>query len=191
MSTPDPLARIWLTYKTRMHAERRYQRYALFSHLSLSWYAFLGIVFSIYQTNFSQYLGDNGASQAYLVISVLTFGLSLIIYGFKFDEAARVHRDCYLRMQAIWQSSDSEPEKLQKYSLILDQYPNHAPRDWKDLLFESWLSNRALRDTQGNEIYFSQVQIGVCIARRILWFTSLAAIFLLPVAIGIYWLLND
>lgn len=63
-----PMARIWLTYKTRIISEKRFKSYALVSHLALTWYAFLSIVFSIFQTNIAKTLGAEGATQASLVV---------------------------------------------------------------------------------------------------------------------------
>ncbi len=187
MAEPDHLARIWLTYKTRIISEQRFNNYALVSHLALSWYAFLSIVFSIYQSNLAKSLGEVGANQASLVISVLTFGLSLVIYGFKFEDAARTHRDCYLRMQSIYQSDDSNERKLEDYRKLLDHYPNHASRDYSDLLFDGWRSGRVLKGTDGLPIKFSNSDAAVCYARRVLWIVFIAIVFGLPPVLGVYW----
>lgn len=174
------MARIWLTYKTRMHSEARYKNYALVSHLALTWYAFLSIVFSIYQENISEHLGSSGANQASLVISVLTFGLSLIIYGFRFEDNARTHRDCYLRMQSVYQSSDADHDKLDQYRKLLDHYPNHSNRDYQRLLLDGWKSGRPLTDTSGNNIKFEGIDAFREYAFIALNYILLAMIFIVP-----------
>ncbi len=189
MTAPSPIARIWLTYKTRIVSERRYQSYAIVSHIALSWYAFLTIGFSIYQDRFALYLGAGGANQASLIMSVLTFGLSLIIYGFKFDDAARMQRDCYLKMQSIYQSSEAIDVKLESYRMLLEHYPNHADRDYRQVLFDAWEAGRILTDTEGNPIKFGILNIVACYLRGAAWYGFLILIFAMPSALGLFWIL--
>ncbi|MES2337107.1 MAG: SLATT domain-containing protein [Pseudomonadota bacterium] len=185
MSASPEIARIWLTYKTRIISERRLKAYALVSHLALSWYAFLSIVLTIYQNNLAAQLGATAATQASLVISVLTFGLSLIIYGFKFEESARTFRECYLRMQSIYQSAEPDSVKLSEYSRALDHYPNHASRDYEAMLFETWKAGRTLYGTDGQPIAFGIARILASYARTFLWIASLAIIFGGPLVIAV------
>jgi predicted membrane channel-forming protein YqfA (hemolysin III family) len=184
MSTPQPLANIWLTYKTRINSERRYLHYEVVSYLAMSWYSFICIVYSIYQYKFYKTLGVDGASQASLVMSVLTFGLSLVIYGFKFGDCARVHRDCYLRMQSIYQSRQSDEDKIEEYRLMLDQYPNHADRDYQDLLFDAWKAGEPLQKTDGEDIKFGYYQIIGCQLRHLIWHLFVILVFGLPPVLG-------
>ena len=184
MSTPQPVARIWLTYKTRIISERPYQHYELVSYLAMSWYSFLNIVYSIYQYKFIKALGADGVGQAALVMSILTFGLSLVIYGFKFGNCASVHRDCYLRMQSIYQSKRSDEDKLEEYRLVLDQYPNHADRDYQEMLFDAWKAGRTLQGTDGEDIKFGDCQIIACQLRHLTWHLFIALIFGLPPFLG-------
>lgn len=184
----DAMARIWLTYKARIISEKRFNRYAVISHLALTWYAFLSIVFSIYQTDIAKTLGVVGANQASLVMAVLTFGLSLVIYGFKFEDAARVHRECYLRMQSLYQSSKSDEIKLEEYRKLLDHFPNHSSGDYQELLFSGWKSGRSLSGTDGNPIKFNYKDAVVVYLNRSISFSLFALIFIIPSALIIYWL---
>ena len=183
-----PMARIWLTYKTRIISEKRFKSYALVSHLALTWYAFLSIVFSIFQINIAKTLGAEGATQASLVVSVLTFGLSLIIYGFRFEEYAGVHRDCYLRMQNVYQSNDSDSVKLDKYRKLLDHYPNHSTRDYQKFLLSGWKSQKPITGTDGLPIKFD----GLDAAKEYLIDTVkvvlLVLIFAFPFVLIAYWI---
>lgn len=189
MATPNPTNRIWLTYKTRMVTEKRFKRYALISHLAMSWYAFLSIVFSIYQDRFALALGVDGANKAALVISVLTFGLSLIIYGFKYEDSANVFRECYLKMQSIYQSTDLDDVKSKNYLSVLDQFPNHSDRDWKEMIFENWRAGRKVTGTDGNDIVLNWRAITIGYGHYGIRYGIIAAIFLMPLALG-YWSLQ-
>jgi len=185
------MARIWLTYKTRIIAESRFNIYALVSHLALAWYAFLAIAFSIYQPNIAKVIGTEGANQISLVISVLTFGLSLVIYGFKFEESARVHRDCYLRMQSLYQSAEPDAKKLDDYRILLDHYPNHATKDYEELLFDAWKAGRVLNGTDGLPIKFSWLSITKVYVRHAAQLAFLAVVFGAPLVIGFRLLSSD
>jgi hypothetical protein len=184
----EPMARIWLTYKTRIISEKRFKGYALVSHLALTWYAFLSIVFSIFQTNIAKTLGVEGATQASLVIAVLTFGLSLIIYGFKFEEYARVHRDCYLRMQSVYQSNSTDDVKLDEYRKLLEHYPNHSARDYQRFLMAGWKADRVLIGTDGKAIKFDSIDAAKEYLIHTFEILSLVLIFAFPFALITYWI---
>ena len=184
----DPMARIWTTYKTRILSEQRFNKYAVASHLALTWYAFLSIVFSIYQGDIAKTLGEPGASQASLVMAVMTFGLSLVIYGFKFEDSARTHRDCYLKMQSIFQSTEPDQSKLHEYRKLLEHFPNHATRDYRQLLFNGWRAGALVTDTQGNAVPFDGKDAALVYARYILNIVAIIIIFLVPLALITYWL---
>jgi hypothetical protein len=64
-------------------------------------------------------------------LSVASFSLSLILYGFKFDERANLFRECYLKLQDLYNSNKSEDEESVRYADILGQYPNHSEYDFK------------------------------------------------------------
>lgn len=184
--TTDPIARIWLTYKTRIISERRYKRYAIISHLALSWYAFLSIVFSIYQDRFAQSLGVVGASQAALVMSVLTFGLSLVIYGLRFDDLARIHRECYITMQKLYQSHVSDDAKLESYGNLLEHYPNHSDSDYDDLLFDAWRFGRTLNGTDGQPILFGWRKVLASYFRHFIRNCIIFLLFAVPLGFSLF-----
>ncbi|MEG3146447.1 SLATT domain-containing protein [Sphingomonas sp. RT2P30] len=185
MSDTQKISRIWLTYKARINSERRFRRYALLSHLGLSWYAFLSIVFSIYQGSVATKIGESSASQTSLIISVLTFGLSLVIYGFKFDDVANQHRDCYLRMQAIYKSQCDAQTKLNQYHDLLIHYPNHSTSDYDNLLFDAWKRGDAISNEDG-KITLGTYVVVVGSMRLLLNFLLSVILFLFPLAIWLW-----
>jgi hypothetical protein len=148
MATEPDISRIWLTYKTRMNSERRLSRFAVLAHLAITWYSFLLIVMSVFQLQIERAAGTDIASFA-IVLSVLLFGLSLIFYGFRFEEKASQFRECYLSLQKLYQSDGSSAEKLREYHRTLDRYPNHSERDYDRLVFDSWRRGTEIYNTDG------------------------------------------
>ena len=173
------LSRIWLTYKARINSERRYRRYALASHLALSWYAFLSIGFSIYQDDVANKIGISSANKLSLITSILTFGLSLIIYGFKFEDSANIFRDCYLRLQSIYQSGSDGQKKLNAYQDLLDHYPNHSKNDYEDVLFDAWRAGDRLENSKG-VIPIPNRIIVQGYFRKAVWYFLICVVFMAP-----------
>lgn len=148
MSDSSELAPLWLTAKARINSERRLRSYAVLSHLLLTWYAFWTIVFSVYQDNVGSKIGPVEASKLGIILSVLTFGLSLVISGFKFEERASVYRGCYLKLQALYRSNAQE-DKLSIYHQILEHYPNHSNGDNDRVIFDGWLRAQPVSNSKG------------------------------------------
>ncbi|MFZ2469318.1 MAG: SLATT domain-containing protein [Parvibaculum sedimenti] len=132
--------KIWTTYKCRMNAERRYRSYNLLSHLLTSYYSLLLIFLSIFS---DQILSNHQLAQGLgIALSVAVFSLSLVLYGFHFSETADKHRECYLKLQGLYDGGNP-PELAAKYDEIKHQYPNHSPRDYRDLIVETVLNGHS------------------------------------------------
>lgn len=139
---------IWITSKTRINAESRYRSYSLWSHLLFSYYAFLLIVTSVFSASLSSKLFY--FSELNICISVALFASSLIIYGFRFEELAGKHRDCYLRLDSLLSEVIDNDKKLEKYSEILAGYPNHTSHDYDSILMDQiFWKKRELWNSQG------------------------------------------
>lgn len=135
---------VWLTLKSRMHAENRYKSYSLVSHLLLSYYALIMIFISIFSNNLPPYLP---LTQINIALSTAILSASLIIYGFKFGETAQLHRECYLRLQRLLALVDDEKILVEKYHEIISGYPNHSTNDYDDLVIDRTLTKKG---TLGN-----------------------------------------
>lgn len=145
MNAPD-LSPIWLTAKTRMVAEKRLRLWAVVAHLALSWFSFCLIAASVWAA-FNDV--DWRYNAANILLSVFVFGLTLILYGFRFEERAGQFRECYLKLQAIDRGSLADQQKLDKYHELLANYPNHSESDWDTVLFNSWIGNYQLTNSSG------------------------------------------
>jgi len=138
---------IWLTSKTRMHAERRFKKYNLISHMLLSYYALLLITLSIFSDTIATSIP---ISKINLALSAAIFGASLVVHGFKFGETAQLHRECYLRLQRLISLEDDEQKLNEKYHEIIVGYPNHSARDFDDLIFERvFIKKEPLHNAEG------------------------------------------
>lgn len=178
MSDRNELAPLWLTAKARINSERRLRAYALISHLLLTWYAFWSIVFSVYQSKIGGAIGDVAASNLGIILSVLTFGLSLVISGFKFEERASTYRECYLKLQSLYRNKDAE-NRLSTYHDLLDHYPNHSTSDNDRVIFDGWLRNQRVSNSNGL-IPVTVLLVATQIARRLAAWIITAVLFLAP-----------
>ncbi|HJP67697.1 MAG TPA: SLATT domain-containing protein [Sphingomicrobium sp.] len=176
----DPTAPIWLTYKSRMNAERRLHRYGVVAHLAISWYSFLLIVFGIFQSKINIATGTDVSPLA-IVLSVLVFGLSLIFYGFRFEERAAKYRDCYLTLQRLYRSGAAVSKKMREYTTLLERYPNHSETDFEQVVFESWRRATSIENAEG-PIFVTKSLILKGYARMVSWWLLLVIAFGGPLA---------
>jgi len=87
---------------------------------------------------FSENLNANFPSQSYNIIaSVFILSITLIIFGFRFGETAAQHRECYLKIQSLINSSKQKSELQEEYNKILCAYPNHSEFDYKNFIIKS------------------------------------------------------
>lgn len=178
MSNSDELAPLWLTAKARINSERRLRGYAVLSHLLLTWYAFWSIVFSVYQDNIGEKIGSVEASKLGVILSVLTFGLSLVISGFKFEERASVYRECYLKLQALYRAK-ADDNKMVMYHQILEHYPNHTNSDNDKVKFDGWLGKQPVSNSRG-PIPVTKVLIVTQVARLVGKWVLVLVLFAAP-----------
>lgn len=127
-----------------MISEKRYQRYDLMSHLFLSYMSALVIFASIFSQELAAAVPQ--FHKIAIVLSLALFTTSIIIYGFRFSDRATAYRHCYLKLQSLEESFDSQPDPASAYDRILAAYPNHAQSDYEDLILNRTLfANRKLQ----------------------------------------------
>lgn len=180
--------RIWKTYKTRMHSEKRYRLYDRVSHLMLSYYTLCLISYSIVEIgrpNTVPYF-----DVAALILTVLIFACSLIVWGFQFAATANSYRDCYLELQQLYFNFQNTKKDNDAYVAILRKYPNHSDRDYQTLLI---LQKHYYGEpvTEGGKIIpIPRAQIAYFVCRWIFFWFSTIAVFGLPLAPAA-WVIND
>ncbi len=141
---------IWLTSKSRIHAEMRYRRYDLVAHLLLSWLSLSVIAWSVVRGSITVTAPlDTYAA----ILSVFVFAFSVIIFGFSFGETAAQHRECYLKLQKLQDSKLDDDEINRQYHEILGGYGNHNSWDYDTLILDRTLYRRHdMWDRNGQKI---------------------------------------
>lgn len=123
---------IWITYKIRMNSEARYKSYSLASHMWMSCFTFALITYSVFSDQYKLLIPN--LDKVNICLSIASFSLSLILYGFKFDERANLFRECYLKLQSLYKADAEISDINREYAAILSQYPNHTENDYKDTI---------------------------------------------------------
>lgn len=157
--------KIWLTAHARMVSEQRYRQYDLASHLFLSYMSLLMIVSVIYSNELQGRIPH--FEKISLIISLLIFSTSLIMYGFKFSETASSYRECYLKLQSMLNSFDSYSDAGSKYDEILSACRNHASADFEALVIERTLFKKCGLSSGGKEIRWDILMLLKYITRRL------------------------
>ncbi len=157
---------IWITSKVRMVAERRYKKYAFWSHILLTYYALMVIIISLLERSNGD-ISENTIFLNYnIVISIILLIFTLITYGFKFEEQSYRHRDCYLRLQRLLKTRgrSSTVKVHEKYMDILEGYPNHADIDYEVFLYNHIIVQKKELTFSGNKVKltcYNWISIGV------------------------------
>jgi hypothetical protein len=184
MTEINPQEKIYLTYKTRMTTEARLRKTALTSHVLLSWYSACLIILSVIEIS-SDFVVEN-SSMISAGVSLVTFALSLFIYGERYSERADQFKGCYLKLQRLYESQMDAGEKMREYSDILENYENQSDNDYDNMLFDAFLRGQSLSNARG------PVRVSVPTFIRILvWRLFIAALvialFIAPIVAGFLW----
>lgn len=176
--------KIYLTYKTRMTTEARLREKAFLSNAFLAWYSFTLIVFSLMDIS-SKFLITN-FSMISAVVSIAIFAMSLFLYGQRYTERADQFRECYLKLQSLYQSELSMAVKMTKYSEIIALYENQSDRDFDEMVFDCYLRGQVLQNSVGI-LKISRSILLLVATRRLFRAILVCSIFLIPVLFGILW----
>ncbi|WP_425248547.1 SLATT domain-containing protein [Chelativorans salis] len=172
---------IWLTSRTRMEAERRLLLYGKISHLVISYYSIILIIFNVFSNFFEErytyYYEIN------IALSVIILCGSLISHGFRFEKTAASHRDCYLKLQELFSSPLTGQEKDSRYSQILYGYPNHGTQDYNNMIVREILFFKKNLANSTGPILLSKYNIVSFFVWKALLVISVAAVFLIPVVL--------
>ena len=123
-----------------MEAETRFSRYDLVSHALLSWYSLCLLSYSVFEYQ----------KELLTIMSAAILVLSSIIWGMRFGESASSHRSCYLELEKLYGSEDSQTEKQAKYQEIIGRYRNHSKFDYDSVLNQRIaISKRIVRGREG------------------------------------------
>jgi hypothetical protein len=115
-----------------MISERKALRNQNVSYLLVTYYSLFTVILSVFADFYSQFY--RLLDQIGLSASVVVLVASLVAGGFRFEARAYMFRECYLKLQKLEGKNIGDEEKLIEYLEIIDIYPNHAEKDYYDLI---------------------------------------------------------
>ncbi|MDT7536077.1 SLATT domain-containing protein [Sphingobium sp. SA2] len=177
MTTHPRTEKIYITYKTRMTTEARLRLTGKVSHLLLSWYSFWIIAISVIELS-GKYTFAN-SQVVVTAMSVLIFGLSLFIYGERYDDKANQFRNCYLDLQELYESSLDENAKMEQYAKILRIYENQSDRDYDNMLFDARIRGQSLNNAQG-KLSITNEMFVILLVKRLSVLIAVTLLFIAP-----------
>ncbi len=179
MTDYNPESKIYLTYKTRMSAEAKLRQTGRWLNNLISWYSFWLIIISLSQITdvYQIYQADF----IFAACSIGLFGLSLFVNGERYFEKADQFRNCYLEMQAVFESPLATNAKMKKYAEIRNKYENQKHEDYDDMLFDAWMRDQDLENAIG-PVKITWKRAVIVLARRAMRYGFFLALFLFPVA---------
>lgn len=168
---------IWITSHSRMVAEKRYREYDNVSSFLLSWLSLSVLAWAV--------VHNSAAPNVFLdtytaLISVFVFAFSIITFGFRFGETAVLHRECYLRLQKLHDSQDTEEKVISQYHEILAGYANQGDSDFNTLVIQRTLfTKREIRGGDGQPIVWTNAMLGGFLARKATFWLGVLVVFVL------------
>ncbi|WP_346897587.1 SLATT domain-containing protein [uncultured Roseibium sp.] len=170
---------IWITSRVRMIAERKALRNQNASFLAVTYYSLFSVILSIFSGFYSKLYA--ALDDIILSSSVVVLVASLVAAGFRLQDKASAFRECYLKLQSLYDEELSDQEKKGKYREIMMDFPNHAPKDYADLLVNHiFLEGKSLT-SGGKELKYTKIMFVSFFLRAALYWGMLAILFLGPV----------
>jgi hypothetical protein len=160
-----------MTAEAKLRATGRWLNYLII------WYSFCLIIISL-----SEVIGFYKIYQANFIFagcSIGLFGLSLFVSGERYFEKADQFRNCYLDLQALFQSSLATENKMKRYAEILKKYENQRGDDYDDMLFDAWMRDQSLKNAEG-PVKITYTRAGIVMVRRGLRYGFFMALFMFP-----------
>ena len=156
--------KIWLTSKSRVYSEERIRRYSITAHLLLTYMSVLMIVVSVFSDELRETVPY--FEKIRISLSVLLLAGSLVILNARFPEKAEIFRKCYLELDELYRNFEKESDPAQKYAEILSLCPNHAGRDYKNMVVDKTLLEGKKLHSGDEEIRCTKAMIMMRFARH-------------------------
>lgn len=176
--------RIWITERCHMKAEKRSRFLELYFHIVLASFALASIGVSVLNHDNIDALKESILS----FTSITTLCLSLLIFGFKFGEAAANHRSCYLALQKLRATKHDDHLSMEKAFIeILGHYPNHTYGDYMRLAVSNiWGPVQNLESPPGERVVLDRWDRIVYAGGWLLARISLVVFALMPLVMALY-----
>jgi len=173
---------IWITERCHMRAEKRKRFLEHYFHVTLALYALASIAISVFQSSPT----TANLPSIMTFTAICTLSISLLIFGFKFGEAAAQHRTCYLELQKLRLEQGDDPQET-TYINILGHHPNHSSADYMAVAVSNIFSpQQRLTDSNGNHIQLSSFDR---LSYSLYWVVIRAAglaFFVSPILLALY-----
>lgn len=169
--------KIWITAKVRMISEYRRSNINNILWVIGLYYSFISLVIHLFNNTFykDHYSAEFGALCS--MVGLLTPLLSL---GLDFSVLADKYRSCYLQLQKLLLDNSSD-NVAQKYSEILDFFPNHTPQDYTDFVVKhTWIEGKSLTDCLDNPVVATRVMLLTWLIRKVLFWGLVGLVAVLP-----------
>lgn len=175
--------KIWITSRVRMIAEKRLLQYNNWSLFLLAYYSVFTVVLSVFPNYFrSFYTYFDGIAVA---ASVAVLVASLVVGGFRFERTASLYRDCYLSLQRLYEDEGDISAKQKTYADILVVCPNHSDGDYYDFLVTHIVLDGKKVSSAGEQVKCTRYMIFSFFWRRIVFWTLIALLLLIPLAFAV------
>ncbi|WP_454849565.1 SLATT domain-containing protein [Rhizobium binxianense] len=170
---------IWITSRVRMIAERKSLRNQNISFLAVTYYSVFSVILSIFNDYYDK--PYPALNEINLSASIVVLVASLVAAGFRLEARAGAFRECYLKLQRLYDEELSEAQKKMKYREIMLDFPNHSPRDYADLLVNHILLEEKELTSGGKTSMYTRFMAISFFTRNLLYWMMLAVLFLGPV----------
>lgn len=176
----DPLGNIWITSRVRMDAHAKFARLDRLSHITLTMYSVVLLGFSVFQGHLANTPLGPYTSEVSIVLSVSILCASLVVWGLRFGERARDHRDCYLALQKLYEADLDAGEKKAEYQRILERFPNHSNLDFERFIFRKVCIESASLATSRGPIQMGALRAAKYLAHELIVWTLGAVLIVAP-----------
>lgn len=170
---------IWITSRVRMIAERKALRNQNVSFLAVTYYSLFIVILSIFDDFYSK--PYPALDEINLASSVVVLVASLVAAGFRLEARASSFRECYLKLQTLYDEELTDQEKRMKYREILVDFPNHTSRDYADLLVNHIAFEGKKLTSGSNELRYTLFMMASFIFRTMLYWGLLGILFIGPI----------
>lgn len=175
---------IWITSRVRMIAERKALRNQNVSFLSVTYYSLFTVVLSIFDDFYS--VPYPSIDEINLASSVVVLVASLVAAGFRLEARASVFRECYLKLQTLYDEELADQDKKMKYREIMDDFPNHTPRDYADLLVNHIALEGKKLTNGADQLDYTSFMMLSFLFRFALYWSLVTVLFVCPVLFLLY-----
>ncbi|WP_416409024.1 SLATT domain-containing protein [Agrobacterium rosae] len=175
---------IWITSRVRMIAERKALQNQNISYLAVTYYSVFSVIISIFESFYSIQYTELGKLN--LASSVVVLVASLVAGGFRLEARASSFRECYLKLQKLYDEDLPDKEKKLRYRDVLFDFPNHSNHDYTDLLVNHMVLEGKKLVNNGTPLQWTWFQFLSFFGRRVVYWLVVSALFLVPVAF-LFW----